>query len=149
MKAFLSYSRKDLEFTETLRRAMAERGEDFWRDVEGIPLTAEWWREISEAIEKSDNFIFVISPDSVGSDVCAREIGQAVSNNKRLVPILWRETDPSRLDPALARLNWIDFLHGDFSQTVEALIEALNMDCLLYTSPSPRDQRGSRMPSSA
>ena len=28
-------------------------------------------------------------------------------------------------------------------------IEALGMDCLLYTSPSPRDQRGSRMPSSA
>ena len=25
----------------------------------------------------------------------------------------------------------------------------LNKDCLLYTSPSPRDQRGSRMPSSA
>ena len=24
-----------------------------------------------------------------------------------------------------------------------------NFDCLLYTSPSPRDQRGSRMPSSA
>ena len=26
---------------------------------------------------------------------------------------------------------------------------ALNIPCLLYTSPSPRDQRGSRMPSSA
>ena len=25
----------------------------------------------------------------------------------------------------------------------------LYLDCLLYTSPSPRDQRGSRMPSSA
>ena len=25
----------------------------------------------------------------------------------------------------------------------------LSRDCLLYTSPSPRDQRGSRMPSSA
>ena len=25
----------------------------------------------------------------------------------------------------------------------------LSNDCLLYTSPSPRDQRGSRMPSSA
>ena len=24
-----------------------------------------------------------------------------------------------------------------------------SVDCLLYTSPSPRDQRGSRMPSSA
>ena len=26
---------------------------------------------------------------------------------------------------------------------------SVNPDCLLYTSPSPRDQRGSRMPSSA
>ena len=25
----------------------------------------------------------------------------------------------------------------------------MNLSCLLYTSPSPRDQRGSRMPSSA
>ena len=28
-------------------------------------------------------------------------------------------------------------------------IVGLNETCLLYTSPSPRDQRGSRMPSSA
>ena len=27
--------------------------------------------------------------------------------------------------------------------------KAIDSDCLLYTSPSPRDQRGSRMPSSA
>ena len=31
---------------------------------------------------------------------------------------------------------------------VEALLNHVT-DCLLYTSPSPRDQRGSRMPSSA
>ena len=29
------------------------------------------------------------------------------------------------------------------------LVITLNVNCLLYTSPSPRDQRGSRMPSSA
>ena len=33
------------------------------------------------------------------------------------------------------------------AQVVKELIE--NSICLLYTSPSPRDQRGSRMPSSA
>ena len=32
---------------------------------------------------------------------------------------------------------------------VGALLGVQNMVCLLYTSPSPRDQRGSRMPSSA
>ena len=30
-----------------------------------------------------------------------------------------------------------------------SVFAALNLFCLLYTSPSPRDQRGSRMPSSA
>ena len=34
-------------------------------------------------------------------------------------------------------------------QLSENLMLGLSNDCLLYTSPSPRDQRGSRMPSSA
>ena len=33
--------------------------------------------------------------------------------------------------------------------TVETAVAAIRKGCLLYTSPSPRDQRGSRMPSSA
>ena len=42
---------------------------------------------------------------------------------------------------AMAALNGLP-------STYESLIVALDA-CLLYTSPSPRDQRGSRMPSSA
>ena len=38
--------------------------------------------------------------------------------------------------------NEIEFEEGSHD-------EARILDCLLYTSPSPRDQRGSRMPSSA
>ena len=34
-------------------------------------------------------------------------------------------------------------------QAEQEVIERKFRDCLLYTSPSPRDQRGSRMPSSA
>ena len=40
----------------------------------------------------------------------------------------------------------------DFLNRVQELKSAYrggNIRCLLYTSPSPRDQRGSRMPSSA
>ena len=54
---------------------------------------------------------------------------------KRGEPILEVETDKTIVEfPAL----------GD-GTLVESLVEI----CLLYTSPSPRDQRGSRMPSSA
>ena len=47
-----------------------------------------------------------------------------------------------------------DTLNGDPSETNELELELTTDDeqlktCLLYTSPSPRDQRGSRMPSSA
>ena len=43
---------------------------------------------------------------------------------------------------------------AELTTTIFMLIAALSswavfLDCLLYTSPSPRDQRGSRMPSSA
>ena len=37
---------------------------------------------------------------------------------------------------------------GKERRLIQDIFPNLN-DCLLYTSPSPRDQRGSRMPSSA
>ena len=39
--------------------------------------------------------------------------------------------------------------HIDMADNVKLLIGTGDDICLLYTSPSPRDQRGSRMPSSA
>ena len=44
----------------------------------------------------------------------------------------------------LARLEW-----ADLKQRLQQLLVLTILVCLLYTSPSPRDQRGSRMPSSA
>ena len=48
--------------------------------------------------------------------------------------------------------SWRNSAKGSwFIQSLTKIFEenAERMDCLLYTSPSPRDQRGSRMPSSA
>ena len=40
--------------------------------------------------------------------------------------------------------------YGSDSIEIAKKLESIGIDyCLLYTSPSPRDQRGSRMPSSA
>jgi hypothetical protein len=36
--------------------------------------TTEWLREIFTSIEAVDNFVFVISPESVASDYCRKEI---------------------------------------------------------------------------
>ena len=39
--------------------------------------------------------------------------------------------------------------HGVVHKLIAEVIEEMGMDCLLYTSPSPRDAHESRMPSSA
>ena len=56
-----------------------------------------------------------------------------------------RESDDPEIVAALANSRWEP---GEFRINAPDLVVEHN-GCLLYTSPSPRDQRGSRMPSSA
>ena len=68
-KVFISYSRIDIEFAKRLTTELQKSELDFWIDWEGIPPSVDWWKEIEKGIEEADNFIFLISPDSVKSKV--------------------------------------------------------------------------------
>ena len=54
--------------------------------------------------------------------------------------------DEKQVDEGLRAIR-LALLEADVS--LDVVKEFINRVCLLYTSPSPRDQRGSRMPSSA
>jgi WD40 repeat protein len=129
---FISYSRKDTDFVRKLHEALIARERDIWVDWEDIPATADWWKEIAGAIEATDTFIFVISPDSARSEICRKEIEHALANNKRFVPILYRpvdEADQSLVHPAINTHNWIFFREGqDFDRAFDSLIAALDTD---------------------
>ena len=127
---FISYSRRDVEFVRELYAALAAHDKDIWADWEDIPITAEWLLEVYRGIESSDNFLFVITPDSLASDVCAQELTHAVEKNKRLVPVLRREAAPGTAMPgALAARNWTFFRpDDDFAAAVDALVVALDTD---------------------
>ncbi len=131
--AFVSYSRRDQEFVRRLVDRLQENGHDAWVDWEEIPLTADWMKEIETGIEEANDFIFVISPDSVQSEICREEIDHALKYNKRLVPILYRELiedfDKSALHPQISSHNWIFFREKDeFDRAFDALNQALNTD---------------------
>src|SRR5215468_2642558 len=97
---FISYSRKDKPFVEKLHTALVQQGRDAWVDWEDIPLSAAWLQEIYSAIEAADTFLFVISPDSVASEVCREEVEHAVQFNKRLIPVVRREVDANLIHEA-------------------------------------------------
>ena len=53
------------------------------------------------------------------------------------------------IEAALESIDEVDEVNATASQNLAVVTAELRSGCLLYTSPSPRDQRGSRMPSSA
>jgi hypothetical protein len=83
---FVSYSRRDDAFVGELREALRARGKDVWVDVEGIRDAEVFPAAIRSAIEASEAFAFVISPDSVESPFCEQEIRHAVDSHKLIVP---------------------------------------------------------------
>lgn len=129
---FISYSRKDANFMRRLHAALSEHGRDVWVDWEDIPLTANWWQEICAAIEAADAFIFIISPDSIASEVCHREIEHAVQNNKRFIPLLYRDisgVDKNLIHRAVQDHNWIMFNDAaGFDAAFQSLLRALSLD---------------------
>lgn len=126
---FISYSRIDKDFVEKLHATLASSGFDVWIDWEGIPPTAEWMREIRSAIDAADSIVFILSPESVRSEVCLEEIAHAANQQKRLIPLVYREVDAGSVPEAVAALNWIFLRETDnFDEACDLLARAIETD---------------------
>lgn len=142
---FISYSRKDTAFARQLFDALTGAGRDAWVDWEGIPYSADWWREICAGIDAAESFVFIISPDALVSMVCHQELAYARTNRKRIIPIMHREADEKTLAGewlgqeweatardnwgALRHLNWLFFREQDnFENAFAALIQTIEQD---------------------
>ena len=129
---FISYSRKDIEFAQRIHQELEARDREPWVDWQDIPPTSEWLDEVYAGIQEADTFLFIISPDSVVSEICTLEIEHAIQHNKRLVPVVWHDVEDDQVHSAMSARNWI-FLRqeDDFEAGLELLIGALDTD-LVY-----------------
>ena len=90
-------------------------------------------------IEK-DGTAGVVESTKAASDVYTPVSGEVVDTNQAIVD------DPSKINQDPEDSAWFFKLKIKDQSEMDTL---MNKDCLLYTSPSPRDVRSSRMPSSA
>src|SRR5215475_2806322 len=126
-EVFISYSRKDKEFVRRLDEELKRRDREAWVDWEGIPPGDASEKTIYGAIESTHTFIFVLTPDSIASEVCGKEIAHAAANNKRLVPIVHRDVVDDSVPKSLKELNWIFCRDSDeFNEATDKLISALD-----------------------
>ena len=126
---FLSYSRRDIDFARKMIAALEDRELTAWADWEGIIPTAAWLAEIQRAIEGADHFLFLISPDSVASEICALELAHAVEHHKRLVPVRLRPVPPDALPAPLREIQWVDLAEDEpFNAAIVRIADAIRTD---------------------
>lgn len=128
---FISYSRKNKAFVRKLDAALEEQGINAWVDWEGIPLSTDWMVEIAKGIVAADAFLFVISPDALESEYCLKELELAISENKKIIPIVYSEPEKrKKIHPRLASANWV-FLRPKkekFIDVIPKIIETIFTD---------------------
>jgi WD40 repeat protein len=126
---FVSYSRRDGEFVGHLVESMTDQGKDVWVDTEGIADADVFPEAIKRAIEGSDAFLFVITPDSVHSRYCENEVEYARDLQKRIVPVLRNPVADSDLPAEIRDRNWIPFTEdAEFDPALGRLLTALDTD---------------------
>lgn len=154
---FISYGRADSkDFSRRLKDRLTEAGLGVWFDFDDIPLGVDYQNQIDDAIEKADNILFVISPHSVNSPYCTKELELALARNKRIIPLLhvesisyetWQQRHPDapaedwalyqekglhssypNMHPEIGKINWVYFRAGldDFEASLAGLLATLD-----------------------
>ena len=121
-KVFISYSRKDIGFVRKLAGDLEKAGYEVWWDLTDLRGGDDWLRVIPAAIESSDSFIVVLSPNSSISDWVKKEYTQALSSRKKIIPIMLAT---SSVPFALNTINYVDFTSDDYAANLQKLLDAL------------------------
>ena len=100
-------------------KALEARGYDVRIDRSDIRRGEEWWKRIVDLIVDCMLVVFVISPDSIASPVCHREVDLTKRLGKRIVPLLWRSAPRSEIPEGLAERDWVSFKAVDPSGTAD------------------------------
>jgi TIR domain-containing protein len=105
LRVFISYSRDDLDFADQLNAALEACGFECFIDRHGISGGEDWKRRLGNLISEADTVIFVLSPASARSDICAWEVEEAARLGKRILPVNCRPLKGADPPPRLVRAS--------------------------------------------
>lgn len=104
---FLSYSFQDRPWVSQFVEALREAGLTAWFDVAELLPGERWEQKIQQALRESTTLIVILSPNSIKSPWTFFELGAAVADEKRIIPVLTQDMDIRDIPFLLTRFQFL------------------------------------------
>lgn len=142
---FLSHSARepDHAVTRALAEALTEVGLDVWWDRDGLEGGDFFAVEILEAIIRQRVFLFIVSPRSVSSHWCLRELVRATDLGKETIPVILEPVSDELLPLQLTGLQYVHMSTG-VTDALPGILRALGLgpsSAAIPDDPFARDGR--------
>ncbi|MCC6803457.1 MAG: SUMF1/EgtB/PvdO family nonheme iron enzyme [Anaerolineae bacterium] len=120
MHLFISYARVDKHRCKQIIDLLDMH--DVWYD-QRLHIGQKWWDEIVKRLHWCNGFVFLVSPFSLESEYCKRELEIAISLKKEIFPVV---IEPGTEVPAhLKHIQYADLTKGLDVTTVKTLLSAI------------------------
>jgi hypothetical protein len=129
MRIFLSYSSKDRPLAEKVDLALLGVGHQVFFDKSSLPPGTDFNSRIRKAIDESDAFVFLISPNSVRNGGYAlTELGFAKAKWRKpwgvVLPVMIEPTDHNLIDAYLTAVTILE-PKGNAAAEIAAAVQNL------------------------
>ena len=143
---FLSHSAREPDHgvTRALAEALTAVGLDVWWDREGLEGGDLFPVEILEAIIRQRFFLFIVSPRSVKSRWCLRELIRATELGKATIPLILESVPDTNLPLELAGLQYVHMSTG-VGDALPAILRALGLGSSSASIPDDPFARDGRL----
>lgn len=123
MRLFISYAHVDKYLVEKeIVSVLIDAGHDVWID-DRLQIGGQWAEQLFNEIESADAFIFAMTPESVASEWCQKEVNHALKLKKPIFPILLQER--TAIPGSLSHYQYVDFSKGATANSVARLTNGL------------------------
>ena len=123
-QVFISYSRHDLSFVERLAKDLDAAGLEVWYDLAGLEVGTRWGREIQDAIDASQYFLVVLSPESAKSQWVEKEFMYADSLKLKIIPLIYQ---PCKIPMWFINLHLIDVQAANYEHNFPVILKTMGM----------------------
>jgi hypothetical protein len=142
---FLSHSAREPDHTiaKSLADGLQKVGFDVWWDIDGLEGGDFFPVEILEAIIRQRYYILIVSPRSIASKWCQRELIRATELGKDIKPFILEPVSDEQLPLVLAGMHCVSISQG-IEKAMPAILKELGVGNITQTQlqPDPFTQDG-------